>query len=320
MGQKVWVISDQDWNGAPDRQRRDSPPPGQRPQGDRTLPAAPGKNPALSFSCAMLVWGSGHLYLGERRRGFVYLAAMVLFYAFVAAPVLLRDSVSRLVVASGIPTPVYLAGAAVLFLAGQLVWLVNAVDAYYRALRPRSASFPGVDHALWPLCGSLVFPGWGQFLNGQPGKGLFFLLCGAAGVFSVVICCAARYVWPLLKASPARLDFEFLVVAMLALIPLSLLMGIVAAYDAFRSCRERCRKKWRLKNAGYRAGGQAFVRDLIPRGTAILGLLLAISVGVQCFPKNYYLQSLEKARLEMLNNGMQVLPELVRKAMGYLGR
>jgi hypothetical protein len=52
----------------------------------------------------------------------------------------------------------------------------------------------------------------------------------------------------------------------------------------------------------------------------VLGLLLAISVGMQSIPKKYYLDSLESIRLAMLRNNMEIVPELLGKAVVFIDR
>jgi hypothetical protein len=97
-------------------------------------------------------------------------------------------------------------------------------------------------------------------------------------------------------------------------------MWIVSAYEAFRASREMFRQRLSLKNTGYRLGSLWTLRSFIPRGSAVLGLLLAISLGMQFVPKGYYLDFLEKSHVEMLNSHMQVMPELVERAIEVLDR
>lgn len=314
MRQKVWVIDDQSWNGSPGRGLVTDSSPAKKPIESRPLPKPPQKSPALSFSLSMLVWGSGQMYIGEYGLGSIFMAAMVFFYSVIPAIAVYRDSASRFFAEIDFSSSVLTIGAIVLILVGLLFWLVNAVDAYYRAARLRSEPFPGVDNKLWALFGSLLFPGWGQFLNAQPKKGLFFLLFGGMGIFSAFVFMVALCFWPELNAIPVRSGFEICLTAALLLIPLSLLMWIVSAYDSFS------RRKPKLNFAGYNARSHGATHGLFPRSTAILGLLLAISVGMQFIPKKFYLDSLEQFRIEMQNSNMEIIPELLRKITDFIDR
>jgi len=92
-------------------------------------------------------------------------------------------------------------------------------------------------------------------------------------------------------------------------------MWIIAVYDSIVACREReslptdyrKKKRWRLKN-------------LLPSTTAVLSLLLAISVGVQYLPKEYYLDTLEKIRIESAREKMEIIPELAGRTIELVGR
>jgi len=320
MGQKVWVIDDDYWKESPGKRLSDVPPSPERQADSQSLAKAPQKSPAVSFSLSMLLWGGGHLYLGAYRVGAVCLAAMAFFYSMLAAMVFFRGAVSSLFVGIGVQKPVFVIGALVFLAAGLLTWLGNAVAAYYRAARSRSEPFPGVENAFCILIGSLLFPGWGQFLNAQPKKGTFFLLFGMTGVLSAVICFTAPYAWPILKDSPARFAAESGLVINLLLAPISLLMWIVASFESLGARREIARRRLRSHHAGYRLRNRMGVRALVPRGTAVLSLLLAISVGMQFIPRGFYLDTLEKVRIEALNRDMEIFPRLIRKIKDVVDR
>ncbi len=319
MSQKVWVIDDQGWKGATGKGKVETPPPAERRLENRPLSRAPEKSPAVSFSLSMLVWGSGQMYIGAYGPGAIFMAAMFFFCSTASTLVFYRDVASRLVAETGIQPSVFVNGAFIFIFAGLVCWLANAADAYYRAAKLRSEPFRGVDNEFWPLLCSLLFPGWGQFLNGQPKKGISFFLFGMTGIFSVLISAAAPYVWPVLKISSGRSVYEVCFAAALLCIPLSFLLWIVSAYDAFRSCRKLFMEKLRTQYAGYRMQSQGVMRGLIPRSTVVLGLLLAISVGMQWIPRQYYRDSMEQIRMAALNNDMEMIPELVRKINDFIG-
>lgn len=174
MKQKVWYIFDDAQRVEQEEKSEANEPPVPEVESQRRPSPAPAqKNPALAFSCSMLVWGSGQLYGGDFLPGTLFLGAMLLFYSPLLALLFRLQAASRWVSASPIPTNFLLAGVVVYLFFGLSGWLGNAVDAYYRVRRSKSESFRGGDHLAWPVCCSLLFPGWGQFLNGQPKKGLF---------------------------------------------------------------------------------------------------------------------------------------------------
>jgi hypothetical protein len=325
MSQKIWVIPEQDWVDAPaisrmidGRKSVHAPDLGRAAQ--RPVPRPAQKNPALSFSFSMLLWGSGQLYVREYGSATKFMASMFFFYAAIACLGLYQASVSHFLFGMDIPVSVIAIGAVGFFVAGLVVWVGNAVDAYYRATRSRGEPFRGVGNGVWPMLGSMLFPGWGQFVNGQPAKGLFFLPFGLAGLSGAFILLITRSLWPVLKSSQDRLAFEIFLAVALSLLPVAILLWIVSMYDAFRSGRELFRTKPGLVHAGKRVRRPGILQDLVPRGTAILGLLLAISLGMQFIPKQYYCDSLVQLRLEMLEADMQMVPEVLGRAIEFIDR
>lgn len=325
MNHKVWVIPDDDWeqpstNGRViDARRRECPPELIR-TAKRPLPDNAKKSPALSFSFSMFIWGSGQMYARDYGSGVKFMASMLFFYMGLSYFVFAQDSVTRFFSEIDIPVSIPAIGLVVFFVAGLVTWLCNAIDAYYRTIKEGAEPFRGVDNGIWPLLCSSLFPGWGQFLNGQPRKGFVFLLFGLIGVVSVFVLLITQHAWPFLKTGHDRFVFEIYLVGALLAAPLSMLMWIVSMYDAFRSNRELSIKKPGLPYAGKRMRKQGVVQDLVPRGTVILGLLLAISVGMQCIPKTYYLNSLENTRLEMLRKNMEIVPEVLGRVIGFVER
>lgn len=318
--QKTWYINDPSWKDVPDKGATDNPSAAKTNTENKAIPEASRKNPALSFSLSMIIWGSGQMYIGAYRSGSIFMAAMLFFHSTIYAAVFLQDSVRRFVAYIDMPRAVLVPGAVVLLVAGLVLWLVNAVDAYYRTVRSRSELFRGVDNELLPLACSVLFPGWGQFLNGQPRKGLFFLLSGVTGICSALVVSAVWYLWPLFKAGPAASAFEICLVGAFLVVPLSLMMWLVSLYDSFSSCKELFLEKLRKHPAANRVRRKMSLKGILPRWTAVLGLLLAISVGCQLFPEKYYLGSLEKIRAETLNNDMVIVPRLVGKAIEFINR
>jgi len=91
-------------------------------------------------------------------------------------------------------------------------------------------------------------------------------------------------------------------------------------YDSFISGGKLLRRNPGMPYGGHGLRSRGIVQDIVPRGTVVLGLLLAISVGMQSIPKKYYLDSLESIRLAMLRNNMEIVPELLGKAVVFIDR
>jgi hypothetical protein len=318
MKQKVWVIDEPSMGETPERTRRNCPSSERKLADGSPLFAGSGKSPALSFSLSMVVWGSGDLYIGTYLLGWIFMAAMLLFYAPLVVLVFFRNAASPFLDGIGLPTAVIVACGGIYLVAGLVCWLANAVGAYYRTIQLRTEYYSGVDNELLPLCASLLFPGWGQFLNAQPKKGLFFLLWGSAGIFSTFVLAVIWFLWPRLEAAPAGPAIEFGLVAALALLPLAFLMWMISAFDSFISCREVLNEKQRRLITGSKVRRRKYKKYLLPRWTAILALLLALSVGYQLLPAGFYRHALEKIRIETKNRNMLLIPGLITRAIRFM--
>lgn len=323
MSQKVWVIPDPYWDKTPEDNRVSDRPEPERlppriPVNGQDRPGRPQKNPAWSFSFSLFIWGSGQLQIRAYGPGALFLGSMLLFYAGIISVVLFRDFILQRIPATEFSPSGLVIGFLIFVMTALFLWGFNAADAYFRTARLRSEPYRGVEREIWPLLCSLCFPGWGQFVNGQPKKGLFFLFFGVMGIFALSVPIIAGTVWPLLDTRHDRIMLEITLAAALAVIPCFFLMWLVSAYDAFRSSRAG-RRRSQFPNGRPKGRGEGLVQEF-PRVTAILSLLLAISVGMQLWPKGYYLDSLERIRTEMLSRNMEILPEMVRKAMAVVDR
>jgi len=303
---KVWVLDEPGLNSSFPLDRTVVLEPKAERTGTLARIGAAKKNPALAFTLSLLAWGSGQLYLGNRRAAALYLAAMLLFFSALALLVWFPGRF-------GLAPPKLVWPVMMIIPLALLAWVVNAADAYFRCSRERDEPFLGMDRKVWPVCASLLLPGWGQFLNGQPKKGCFFLIFSVVGICSAFLLYTARQVLPLL-ATPADLRlFEICLVVGSVSIPVMGLLWLVSGYDAYRSCEEFVRHKQRSQMVGYRLQGRELLAEFVPQCSAVLGLMLAISLGVQGLPKQYYLDYLKHLSDSLLNCNLSIIPELLRK-------
>ena len=104
----------------------------------------------------------------------------------------------------------------------------------------------------------------------------------------------------------------------LATLPVAALLWFVSVYDAFRSCEDYKRHLDRSQKVGKRLKGREFLHDLIPQCSAVLGLMLAMSLGLQFIPWRFYLEMLQRLRLDLLHQHLTIIPELLRKVVDLL--
>jgi len=309
--QKIWVINEENRSLS---KARTPKPAVELSDAD----SATRQNPAWSFSLALLVPGSGHVYLGDRRRGLWFMGGTLAVATAIIALVYGRETVYRTLASSPEPASLFVVSFLVLSLVGLVLWLANAVDAFSRGMRRRREAYPGLEHVLLPLGCSLILPGWGQFLNGQLKKGLSFLVLTAAGFLVLETLLVGFYFWPLIEPGSFRGLVDWLLAGLLLLAPLAPLLWLVAAYDAYMTAQSLVRQRYSRVKPGAWSGEAGGGRMLVPRTSAVLSLLLALSLGMQFVPADYYAKTLNDVTAWMYAERLEHSPALLAKANDLL--
>jgi TM2 domain-containing membrane protein YozV len=246
MNEKVWAINDTDDHFEKPIFRR------------RALesPAREERNPALAFSLSIILWGGGQFYNGHWKEGAMFLLLMVNFIVYPAIGALFRDDLKPLVELLPVSSSMGVSAFLVLFFAGLCIWLYGARRAYRAATQEMTGRFEGVtDFLLPPFC-SLLVPGWGQFLNGQGRKGLFFLFVACAGFFTVGAIPGIFLLWDSLEPSALRGGLEWVLAGCLAFSPAVFLLWLCGVHDALKvsasmtSRRSPYERGWRVPGTG----------------------------------------------------------------------
>ncbi len=302
--ERVWVLED----------------PDERPRPRRTPTPAPQaqRNPAVAFTLSILVWGAGHIY---NRQGHVGTLLILLMANFYIDPILMwvyREPVGALLRGLTIAPSQLLGAGAILLLSGLLIWLASAERAYHHAAAARTQAFRGIDSAWLPMLCSLFVPGWGQFLNGQPRKGAFFLLTALLGFFAVPLGFAIWLFWPELETAADRLLWERVLIATLVLGPLALLVWPLNGLDALRVSLDETKKEPMLKRLEYANNRRRMFgwrRGVFPffNRTLMFSLLLVLcsTIAYYSFPRTYYLSRLQDLRGHLSEQHMVLIPHLI---------
>ena len=294
------------------------------PSGPRPAPREQ-KDPAKAYNLSMFYWGGGQLYNDQLRKGGVFMVLMLLVFGGTVLGIIYRVELYEFLQNRSISrSQAFLSAEALLFLV-ILFWVSNAADAYRTAARSRKTRFPGVSSRVMPFLGSLVVPGWGQFLNGQPIKGSIFSVLAVIASFSVLSVILTFLAWPLLDADDARFIAEEISAVCLLIVPLAPLLWTVGAYDAFKVSHDDLLKEplgERIKAAYYRGRTQGFVRGVFPqiKGTVMLVLFLAFFVIVvhYWFPVGFYATLLSSTQTLLRDRGMTILPELIDRLLAFM--
>lgn len=313
--EKVWEIKD------PEAYLRGK----KAPTGPRPGPVEQ-KDPAKAYNLSMFYWGGGQLYNDQLRKGGIFMVLMLLVFGGIVLGIIYGVELDQFLLGRGIPRSRTFLVAEVLLFFVLLFWVSNAADAYRTAARTRKMRFRGVSSRVTPFLGSLLVPGWGQFLNGQPIKGSLFSVLTVIAGFSVLTVVLTFLVWPLLDADDARFIVEEIFAVCLLMAPLAPLLWTLSIYDAFKVSGDDLLKEplWeRIKAAYYRGRTQGFVRGLFPqiKGTVMLVLFLAFLVIVvhYWFPTDFYSRILRSVQGLLRERGMNIVPDLIERLLEIIG-
>jgi len=307
---KVWVIKDPDEYLKPRRKPRITK--------EDSLPAE--RDPALAYTLSLLFWGSGQLYNGQRAKGLSYIGLALYGNAFALLFCIFQQEIPFYLLFYSISPAQAVLAAALLLLFALIFWVSNASDAYHTAMKARRTPFSGVSSRAWPVFCSLLVPGWGQFLNGQPIKGGLFAVCAAFGIFSLISVLGILQAWPLLENSDSRVIVEgMLLLSLLSLLPMPFLW-VLGVFDAWKVGQDDMKKEpflARLKAANNRRRAYGWVRGIFPqiKRTLLLALFLIILIIITVrfyFPWNFYREYLMKTLSWSSKQGMMFIPELIR--------
>ncbi|MGE5894083.1 MAG: hypothetical protein ACM34I_08525 [bacterium] len=312
MSEKVWTIEDPDERPSQKSKR-----------GGPLRPAPHQKSPALALSLSILSWGGGQFYNRQRTLGLLFVLLMLVFLAAIGFLLTYWNVITNFLIDWGhYSFREILTACILLYCSGLVFWTFNACQAFFRTMRIRTEPFQGVSNPFLSLLCSLLLPGWGQFLNGQVKKGVFFLLFGVAGYTAIPIFLATPLLWNSMRTPEERLFLERFFAAAVLVSPAIALLWLLSIHDAFKICQDPVKKEplWnRIVYARNRIRMKGFIRGGIPqiKWTLVLLLFLAMTttLGYVYFPKQRYVAILMELRSKMVNSEMVILPRLLNSLL-----
>ncbi len=307
--EKVWVIAD------PDKYLEDlkSKPK----KAEELLPI--GKNPARAYTLSIFFWGGGQLYNGQRAKGEWFLFVMLLVCT---VPILLFNFWLPLIEFLRYQNISY-AGTflftELLFFCALIFWTHNAGDAYHTAAKTRRNRFTGVTNHVYPFLCSLLIPGWGQFLNGQPVKGSIFTGLSVLSLFSLTSITTTWLAWPYFAPSDTRFAVEAIFAISMLFAPLIPFIWLFGCFDALKVSLDELKKEpvfSRIKAANNRRRERGLVDGVFPsiKSAVVLGLVftfIIIVANYYYFPKKYYIDQFQYVQATFQKQGMTLVPALI---------
>ncbi len=311
MGDKVWVIPDPDEYFAPKKRA--------------AAPVREQENPAVAFSLSLICWGSGQFYIRQWRNGILFFLLMLNFVGFLIITIIFWREILPIVKSWKFTKSDLLLACMVFYVLGLIVWIANALHAYWKTDALRTVEFKGVEKKVLPALCSFILPGWGQMLNGQPRKGFFYLLIALLGLTALPSLPIIYLLWPNLEPSPSKnvLDLIFGISFLLA--PVLVFFWFINVFDAFKVAIDSLKKEPLLKRMQYattrvrlQGGFGNFIAESKGKFLLILIFILCVLALNHFFPKKFYVSGLQGIGQHLSHRGMTVIPLMIEKGMETL--
>lgn len=194
------------------------------------------KSPAAASTLSLFVWGLGQLYNGDGRLAALFLLCELMILAFHYLLYMTWERIktfAHLFFVSEWELMLYASSIdfCVIF------FLIYNVAQAYRGAEARGGRFDGLHRPLVSGLASLCVPGWGQLLNGQLGKAVFFLFSFFLQAYLVVLYRLSPFFRILADIEPQQFLVNKAIKAGMAILFVTALSWLISTYDAFLVAR-----------------------------------------------------------------------------------
>jgi hypothetical protein len=193
-----------------------------------------GANPGVASTLSLFVWGLGQLYNGETRIAALFLLCELFVLAFHYLLYMTWEQIRTFAHLFFISEWELMVYASSIDFCVILFMIYNVAHAY-RSAEARGGTFDGLGRPIVSGLASAVIPGWGQLLNGQLGKAVFFLFSFLLQVYLLILYLHSPFMRILADLSlmdPAALLLNKARLAGMAILFAGALLWSLSAYDA----------------------------------------------------------------------------------------
>ncbi|MGH7407535.1 MAG: hypothetical protein ACREKF_05950 [Candidatus Methylomirabilales bacterium] len=288
--------------------------PGKPPRAEGPL-----RDPARAASLSLFLWGGGQLYNGQRViAGWLVLLQVLLVGSLIVAGIYWPRPAGWLDLHFRLDTTGP-ALAALCFLWGAVGWVWGTFHAYRVADRRSREPFAGKEREGKAALCSLVVSGWGQYLNGQPGKGATFqalvLLEGLAWLTLLAVYSGFEN----LQRPENREVAEAALLGAATALPLLAFARMLSAYDAFKVARYPGLRRsifiqMKFAWTRYRTGMRRQLPSAKRRIRALVLILLLVAADLLAIfygPRSFYVDQAAWLARHLRGKGMTQAPALL---------
>jgi len=194
------------------------------------------KSPAAASTLSLFVWGLGQLYNGDSRLAALFLLSELMIVSFHYLLYMTWDRIktfAHLFFVSEWELMLYASSIdfCVIF------FLIYNVAQAYRGAEARGGRFDGLHRPFVSGLASLCVPGWGQLLNGQLGKAVFFLFSFFLQAYLVVLYRLSPFFRILADIEPQQFLLNKAIKVGMGIMFVTALSWFISTYDAFLVAR-----------------------------------------------------------------------------------
>jgi TM2 domain-containing membrane protein YozV len=194
----------------------------------------------FAATLSLFVAGAGQAYNGQFKLGLLLFLTEGFTVCFHWALFRMWSTVKELAYLFAVTEREIFFGVAVADFLLVFFLLYNIAQAYHQA-EMDGHRFTGLNQPLLGAMASMVVPGWGQLLNAQLGKALFFLFFLLTGVYVVTLFALSPFFRFLAEVDVDRMLTLRATIAGIMVIFVASLIWVLSVYDAFLVARYRAR-------------------------------------------------------------------------------
>jgi len=190
------------------------------------------KRPLAAATLSMFLCGLGQIYNRQSQLGILFLLTEILFLS--AHWALFRTwSVARDIAAViGVNEVSLLLGVAAIDAVMVFILLANVWQAYRQAEVSDGGTFAGIASPFLSGAASLLLPGWGQLINAQLSKALFFLFIALITAHVVGFVMLTPVIGLIANTGIGTITLHRLTGGIIGLVVCCVMMWILSVYDA----------------------------------------------------------------------------------------
>lgn len=230
----VYTISDEDIASSREAGRRGGPTAfrqDRRPSTSMRGSANGGASPLAASTLSLFFCGAGQIYNRQGQLGTLMLLTQLLAVAWNWAAIQMWPRLVALVDLFGVSEWKLMLGISAANLA-VILMMLSSVHQAYRFADEEAGGFGGGGNPVVSGMASLVLPGWGQLVNAQAGKAIFFLFTFLSGVYVVVLTKLTPFLTLLASVDPGGFLMRKFNMFAMATVGAAAVMWILCVYDA----------------------------------------------------------------------------------------